>query len=414
MPFFAPDIDFILEKLKSSPPYLSKKANSKLKEIYNLMSNIKPLPDSDGVRRLWINASRGSIKNFGNFKEYKREGIVETHEQFTDYWSEQYPDQTKWYGFSTAKYQKELYFYIDGELIIKESGNDRKPAQINVSEKDIEKFLLWLTENVASEIRLIKKNPGAYNQNIQKNLPYHKLFGKIKRKEFWNIAEDETLRLDRMVDAEEVKILEEIVKSQSEGKNIFLTNVTANDFFRYCEICYEANKYFKKSKRKLSPKEKYLQMADGRDAGFREINGNSEKEFLKWYQSGITGAHPWEICRGGNTTHISLYVTRDQGKWKLQLDGSSVVRVVETVKMAVALKKHGIPFYFVKGREILDMVTGNDYIGIVPDYIYPRYAHQYFPTVDRIVDFMHLGREKAEEIIEKASWYPIERVEITG
>jgi hypothetical protein len=57
------------------------------------------------------------------------------------------------------------------------------------------------------------------------------------------------------------------------------------------------------------------------------------------------------------------------------------------------------------------MVTGTDYIGIVPDYVLPRYCHGLFPKEDRIIDFMNLDREKEDRIIPLTYWYPLEKIE---
>jgi hypothetical protein len=147
----------------------------------------------------------------------------------------------------------------------------------------------------------------------------------------------------------------------------------------------------------------------------RDIDGDSPKAFKEWYHSGSSaGAHPWEICRGGNSTHISLYVLNKDGKWIFDLAGSSIVRVEETVRMAVALYENQIPFELQDADEIVRMVTGEDFIGIVPDTIFPRYCHSYFPREDRIIDFMNLGSDKEifPAVVEKAQWYPQERIEI--
>jgi len=67
--------------------------------------------------------------------------------------------------------------------------------------------------------------------------------------------------------------------------------------------------------------------------------------FNNWYHDGSRmGAHPWEICRGGNSTHVSLYVLNKNGKWVFELAGSSIVRVEETVRMAVSFYENQIPF----------------------------------------------------------------------
>jgi hypothetical protein len=188
-------------------------------------------------------------------------------------------------------------------------------------------------------------------------------------------------------------------------------DVCAADFYRFCEIGYDANGYFSDKKEKLTPKEKYLAMADGRDCKLRNIDENSVEEFLKWHEHGShCGGHPWEICRGGNSTHISLYLHRDKLGWLLRLAGSSSARVVETVKMALALYKNGIPFTLDQAEEIFRMITGIDFIGIVPDTVFPRYCHSLFPKEDRIIDFMNLPFEKTDEVVKRATWYPIDKV----
>jgi hypothetical protein len=191
--------------------------------------------------------------------------------------------------------------------------------------------------------------------------------------------------------------------------------MTAALFFRVCEICYDANNYFKERTSAMSPLEKYLAMADGRDAGLRSIDSESAEAFHEWFTEGRTaGAHPWEICRGGNSTHISLFVSVHEDQWFFRLAGSSIVRVEETVRMAVALHENNIPFELTDDEEIVRMVTGTDYVGIVPEKVTPRYCHSLFPKEDRIIDFMNLGWEKeiVPKIIEKAFWYPLDEIKL--
>jgi len=158
--------------------------------------------------------------------------------------------------------------------------------------------------------------------------------------------------------------------------------------------------------------EMYKRMADGRDEGLTELRLDSEEDYLDWFRHGRGGGHPWEICRGGNSTHISLYVQSTENGWLLVLDGSSCVRVLETVKMAVSLYQNRVPFILNKSIEIYRMITGTDYIGIVPKTVFPRYCGSYFPSEDIIIDFMNLGFEKTEEIIKKTTWFPLKKIEL--
>jgi hypothetical protein len=80
--------------------------------------------------------------------------------------------------------------------------------------------------------------------------------------------------------------------------------------------------------------------------------------------------------------------------------------------MAVALSDNKIHFEMRDANEIVKMVTGIDFIGIVPDKFLPRYCHSLFPKEDEIIDFMNLDYDEAIslKIIEKAFWYPLDEI----
>lgn len=90
--------------------------------------------------------------------------------------------------------------------------------------------------------------------------------------------------------------------------------MTANDFFRFCAMGYAENKYSGCDK---TPKEQYYLHADGRDDGLRDLNPDDPEAFHAWlhdYSRG--GGHPWEVCRGGNSTKAFMLVAR----CKMQID----------------------------------------------------------------------------------------------
>jgi hypothetical protein len=407
---FVPEIDSIIKFAQSKGSFISNDSYLRLNEIYKIFSCIKPGED-DEKRHIWIEVLRGPISAFGDYEEFRESGEVETFEEFEQLWKDYYHEETKWYRLDTAKYQDELFFYLDGKLICS-TRRDDPPAKVPTFDSDyFDRFTDWLLRKVVSETDKLKKDEAAYNQFIEQNLPWSKRFGKIKRRDYWDVLGDETVRLDKNLGDETIEKLK-IVVEKTKSQNIpSLEKMTAREFFRICEICYNANSYFRNSQIQLTPKEKYLKMADGRDGGLRELEEDSQSAFQEWYHSSVwLGGHPWEICRGGNSTHISLYISDMQGKWKVRLAGSSIVRVEETVKMAVALYDNGVPFELSDAENILRMVTGNDYIGIVPEYIFPRYCHGLFPKEDQIIDFMNLGydKDKTSKIVEKTYWYPLE------
>jgi len=53
------------------------------------------------------------------------------------------------------------------------------------------------------------------------------------------------------------------------------------------------------------------------------------------------------------------------------------------------------------------MITGQDFIGIVPEGIFPRYCHSWFPRNEKFLEYMNLPWENAKAIAQLAKWYPL-------
>lgn len=365
----------------------------------------------DELRSIWLEADRGKISDFGSYKEYLKEGQVTNYKEFKELWDYYYPDEKKWYSFSVSKYENEHFLCFDSELTFHIKSDQEMVDDIDCLNTELAE---WLKEKVIETIGKIESDKSEYNRYISKNLPYKKRFGRIKRSRYWKIFPYEGQIFRKAFPKESINILKKVVAQSAKDKSgLKISKITSGDFFRFCEIAYDANNYFKDKKENLTPKEKYIERADGRDCGLRKLDGNSELEFIKWYKNySNCGGHPWEICRGGNSTHISLYLSQIENVWMLSLAGSSRVRVVETVKMAIAFYLNNIPFVLEEAGEIFRMITGTDYIGILPETIFPAYCHGFFPKSDRIIDFMNLGFEKVDEIIENSYWYPVEEIQL--
>lgn len=409
---YAPQIDAIIERFNPKDDFITPDMYLKMKDIYSIFSCIKSSGD-DEIRQMWLEVDRGPIEAFGDYEEYKADGEVESPEEFEQMWKDYYPEEKKWYEFATSEYMNEKYFFINSRLFCSIKDEEPQPDHKSFYSEHFEQFVTWLMEGIHKETDKLRQNPVAFNSYIKQNLSWTKRLGKIIRKDYWDILGDDAVRLDRNLGEESIDKLKMLVEGMKSESTVHLGKMTANMYFRICEICYDANGYFKNAKEQLSPREKYINKADGRDAGLRDIEPDSPEAFYEWYHSGgILGAHPWEICRGGNSTHISLYVSEVQGKWNITLAGSSVGRVEETVRMAGALFENNIPFDLRDASEIVRMVTGTDFLGIVPDNIFPCYCHSLFPKEDKIIDFMNLDYDKAISLktIERAFWYPLDDI----
>ena len=407
----APQIDNFLASRENHPQIMDENSVQKFSSIWSKMQLLK-VQGGDELRSIWICGERGKIEDFGDFQEYLDEEEVENEQDFREMWLDYYPAKQKWYKFTVSKYQNVLYLYFDSKLCFQIGETSENIASYTINTD----FLTWLEEKVEQTISDLQKNTTDYNAYISKNLPYQKRVGKILRQDFWTVFPEWKKDFEIFQnDTEALNIIETLSKNSSvkEDEQQFVNSMTSGDFFRYCEIGYDANQYFKNSKEVLSPKEKYLGMADGRDCGLRNLDENSTDAFSNWYKNDAhCGGHPWEICRGGNSTHISFFVRQTELAWTLRLAGSSRSRVVETLKMAIALYKAKIPFILQDAEALFAMVAGKDYIGIVPEGIIPRYCHSYFPQEDKIMDFMNLGIEKRKDIVNKTHWYQIEKVNI--
>jgi hypothetical protein len=304
-----------------------------------------------------------------------------------------------------------LIFSFDVKLVVQLARETGQISGISVEDEELLEFLRWTLSQLKTEIHSAVKDIDAYNETIAENLPLHKRFGKIKRILLWEHVPG-IQRLDKALGQTSLQRFETAINKMNVEH--LIPAMTANIFFHYCQLCYDANGYFK-DRPALSPRIQYKEMADGRDEGLTEIAGGSEKAFEDWHRNkSRRGGHPWEICRGGNSTHIALMVSKKSNGWQLYLAGSSRARVLETAKMAIALSEREIPFILANARELLNMLKGTDYCGIVPKEMIPKYCHSCFPEEDPIIDFINPWHDEiiAEVVKQYAVWYPIERVKL--
>ena len=158
----------------------------------------------------------------------------------------------------------------------------------------------------------------------------------------------------------------------------------------------------------------YKCLADGRDDGLTNIDLNSPEEFIRWKSGELqvfNGHHPWEVLRGGNSTHVNFGVTHrgnvKDGRFYLYLAG--LHRPGEVIRFFIALRQHNIMVELEDMDELLARCLGTDRVGIVPNGVFPRYCEGMFPG-EKVVDFINIHHwdENYAEIVEKASWQEIE------
>ena len=375
-------------------------------KFFDLLERISPVSES-GCRELWFCVERGTIEDFGDYEDMYKTGEVESYEEFEQLWKDFYPKEQKWY-YVEAVHDEEIDYkavMLNHKLVIAVDPRAEKGF-----EYDIDIFANWLYEETEKCIKQMKN--GTYMNFIRANLPLEHRTGTITQKNLWDIYPDSKKEFfEGLSDKDIDDFIAAVTKQEENPEKITdrLHSITANDFYGYCSIGYSAMGYDIGS---ITPKEQYFQFADGRDGGLSEINENSSEEFVKWLNgSEWHGSHPWEVCRGGNSTHISLYVYCDNYGFYLGLAGSSYSRSTETIKFYLALFRSGIPVVIYDGKKLTERVMGTEKIGVVPQGITPKYCHSYFPGED-IISFINLPYENTERVAQKCVWQDIREIKL--
>lgn len=403
----APILDNLIIRAQYHPDLLSQEEKDALLSIIEKLQCVV-ICGNDECRELCLTIERGSIEDFGDYNDYLENGIVENRDDFEKLWKDEYPDLVKWYLLSVKHYNEECFLFIDSKLTL----HIKKEAS-NITESINLQLISWIDQAVSKCLDWLKRDMSGYNEYINQHLPYTKRIGRILRQDYWNIDPEEKKWMLKGLTTTDIDTLKIIVElSENDEQTIFPEKMTSGIFFDCCKIGYDANGYLYSAD--MKPADLYRKFGDGRDFGLAELNPDSPQEFEDWFDKREWQfGHPWEVCRGGNSTHISLYVDKQADGWRLSLAGKSSSRIAETVRFAIALYNHNIPFKLWDAKEILVMASGTDHIGIVPEGVTPTYCYSYFPKEDHIVDFINLPRKNRNKIVQVAYWYPVDEFRLT-
>ena len=119
--------------------------------------------------------------------------------------------------------------------------------------------------------------------------------------------------------------------------------------------------------------------------------------------------HPWEVVRGGNSTHVDLYVQQDEYGYHFHVAGDH--RRGEAIRFYLAIRQAGLPVSIRHGCLLADILRGADTIGIVPEGVIPRYCEWRFPG-EQTIDFMRPMDDELEKMQDAIAWQPIPEVRL--
>lgn len=257
------------------------------------------------------------------------------------------------------------------------------------------------------------------NRHVQESYPINRQFGIVPHSLIRASVAD-VWRLDKELGKAKARRFICLVEEGCFHKeaNTIARSMTANDYFGYCRIAYIAGGRKEDAvDDSLSGREMYKRYADGRHEGLLDIDGDSEQEFAAWidgtHPKRAGSGHPWEIKRGGNTTHIDLSVFRPSPcvgvGFKIELRGAAIGRLTETIKMFLAIHAASLPISIDDPGGIRMRLLAQDNIGLVPCYDTLHRASQHFRQHEHVYDVLHyddLGRYK-RRITPFITWEPL-------
>ena len=365
--------------------------------IFRLLHRLEPGPENTSWE-LWLRAERGTIEDFGSFEELRADGQVESFEEFETWWHSEFPEEAAWFHFAAGEDQEIGYRAIFlGHRHVLEVDGRRERSFPN----DISKFTAWLEEAVRNAVQMVET--GSYQELVERELPIWHRTGTILRRDLWRVFPQWKEEFFQDFSQQEVEEFLTSAVGYPLENNKRLPSVTANEFYHFCALGYRAMGYTGTEK---SEKEQYALHADGRDEGLSKLDGDSPEAFARWLKERPRTGHPWEVCRGGNSTHIDCIVHQDAHGYYLVVAGLAETRTIEAVRFFLALYRAGVPVCIRNTEELKARLTGAESIGIVPEGVFPAYCHDRFPG-ESIVDFMNLPRERQDELAKYCRWQPI-------
>ena len=323
----------------------------------------------------------------------------------------------KWF-YLVVSYYNGVYYLTEhiGDLAaiqLDEQGEVVKNTYYATGYPDEERWRMLFPLAMAYLDRVEKDWVGEYRQLVKK-FPYKYRQGLIHSKLARHYCEN-IRRIDQELGPEKLQKFVSMVENREinpfhDGR---VKDLTAAKYFEYCKVAYlNSHLDLDEPSKQLPGIELYKRFADGRHEGLTEIDPDSVSEFRDWMEGKHPkrqpGGHPWEILRGGNTTHISLYVFKDRfgpdNSYEIKLRGHSIGRIAETLKIYLALMDRQLTVAIDEPERIRKRLLGQDHIGIVPEYLSLHRAQNLFDgDVDDVMHLYSFGNAQ-REIGKLASW----------
>jgi hypothetical protein len=345
-------------------------------------------------------------------------------------WNVLFPHQgKKWHHLNVTKYKHTFYItHVSGNggsLEVEPKMGVHAMEHLRTSsysvENDGQLAVVWepLIVSARKWLKVVRRDWIKANKRIQIEYPLRYRYG-VAPNALIRPSLPDIYRLDKELGKDRTRKFVRLVEDGFflKAENTEVSSMTASDYFKYCKIAYVAGKRKEETvDDSLSGREMYRRYADGRHEGLLDIDPSSAKEFADWidgtHPRRESGGHPWEIKRGGNTTHIDLTVSRPslyrKESFKVELRGESIGRMTETIRMFLAIHEAKIPISIADPESVRKRLLAQEQIGIIPVYASLHRANQHFSQNKDVFDVMHyddLGRFK-RRITPFITWEPL-------
>ncbi len=324
----------------------------------------------------------------------------------------------QWNYLYISKYQKTYFIsHVNGEsgtleVAPEKSVNMMEPGGFSNArpfypEEELMEEWMQLISAAGKWLKQVEKDWVKANKQVQEEYPLKYRYGAVPH----CLVRDSVpgaFRLDKALGKSKARKLIRLVEEGCfmNRDNYISSSMTAAKYFEYCKIAYlAAARKEDKVDPSLFGREMYKLYADGRHEGLLDIDPDSEQEFADWidrkHPKWTGGGHPWEIKRGGNTTHIGLSVRRPDYFQKegfvVEVNGHSIIRMVEAMKMFLSIHEASLPITIAEPESVRKRLLGQDNVGIIPEYASLHRANQRFHPEEDVFEVMYyedLGRYK--------------------
>jgi hypothetical protein len=199
-----------------------------LRELFVITAELKSVMDDDDVKVFWIWAKRPTFKQYKAYYYDDEESANVTEEDKKEYYKRDFPNPRCWYKLQLVHHERrdEDYYGVILSGVYLLSIND-----VNTKEswkRDATELLKWLIEQATDVVQRVKD--GTYNAEIDRMLPMEYRWGKILRKDYWDIYPERRDAYRQQFTQQEIDtFLKYVEEMPEEGTEDILSEETKTD-----------------------------------------------------------------------------------------------------------------------------------------------------------------------------------------